>query len=93
MKIRLLLALAGFAIGFALPTFAQDTVDPKTVQEIRALTAKFNEAFNKHDPAAVAALYTEDAVGRRTTEHITVGSALKKCMQTGVLSVGTNTIG
>ena len=29
---------------------------------IHALAAKFNEVFNKHDPAAVAAFYTEDAV-------------------------------
>ena len=58
----LLLALVGLATGFVLPTFAQDTVDPKTAQQIHALAAKFNEAFNKHDPAAVAALYTEDAV-------------------------------
>jgi uncharacterized protein (TIGR02246 family) len=62
MKTHMLLAFVGLAIGFVLPTFAQDTVDPKTAQQIRALTAKFNEAFNKHDPAAVAALYTEDAV-------------------------------
>ena len=62
MKTHLLLALVGLAIGFVLPTFAQDTVDPKTAQQIRALTAKFNEAFNKHDQAAVAALYTENAV-------------------------------
>src|SRR5438876_8305394 len=35
MKIRLLLALAGFAIGFVLPTFAQqkDTVDPRIIQQ------------------------------------------------------------
>jgi ketosteroid isomerase-like protein len=26
------------------------------------LAAKFNEVFNKHDPAACAAFYTEDAV-------------------------------
>ena len=58
----ILLALVGLATGFVLPTFAQDTVDPKTAQQIHALAAKFNEAFNKHDPAAVAALYTEDAV-------------------------------
>ena len=58
----ILLALVGLATGFVVPTFAQDTVDPKTAQQIRALAAKFNEEFNKHDPAAVAALYTEDAV-------------------------------
>jgi hypothetical protein len=55
MKIRLLLALAGFAIGFTVPTFAQqrDTVDPKTAQQIRALAMKDNEAYAKNDAAAV----------------------------------------
>jgi uncharacterized protein (TIGR02246 family) len=62
MKTQILLALVGLATGFVLPTFAQYTVDPKTAQQIQALTAKFNEVFNKHDPAACAALYTEDAV-------------------------------
>ena len=69
MKIRLLLALIGLAIGFILPTFAQekDTVDPRTMQQIRALTMKYEEAYNSHDPAAVAALYTED--GSFVTTH------------------------
>ena len=58
----LLLALVGLATGFVLPTFAHDTVDPTTAQQIDALAAKFNEAFNKHDPAACAAFYTQDAV-------------------------------
>jgi uncharacterized protein (TIGR02246 family) len=64
MEIRFLIAFVGLAIAFAVPTFAQqkDTVDPKTAQEIRALAMKYDEAFNKQDPAAVAALYTEDAV-------------------------------
>jgi hypothetical protein len=48
MKTRFLIALAGLAISFALPTFAQvkDTVDPKTAQQIRALAMKYDEAFN-----------------------------------------------
>ena len=64
MKIRLVVALAGLAISFALPTFAQqkETVDPQTVQQIRALASKFDAAINKHDPAAVAALYAQNAV-------------------------------
>ena len=64
MKMRLLLALVGLAISFAFPTFAQqkDPVDPRTAQEIRALAMKYDEAINKQDPAAVAALYTENAV-------------------------------
>jgi uncharacterized protein (TIGR02246 family) len=64
MKMRLLLALVGLAISFAFPTFAQqkDTVDPRTAQEIRALAMKYDEAINKQDSAAVAALYTETAI-------------------------------
>jgi uncharacterized protein (TIGR02246 family) len=66
MKIRSLLALAGFAIGFAAPTFAQqkDTVDPQIAQQIRALAMQYEKAFNEHDAAAVSALFTEDAVWR-----------------------------
>ena len=76
MKIRLLLALVGLAISFALPTFAQqkDTADPRIAQqrdlvgdpkaldEFGALATKQSEAFTNKDAAAVAALFTEDAV-------------------------------
>ena len=64
MKTRLVLALAGLATSFALPTFAQqkETADPKTAQEIRALATKYDEAFNRNDAAAVAALYAENGV-------------------------------
>jgi uncharacterized protein (TIGR02246 family) len=64
MKIRLLLALIGLAIGLILPTFAQekDTVDPKIEQQIRALMSKYDNAINRHDAAAVAALYTQDGI-------------------------------
>ena len=64
MKIRRLLALVGLAISFALPTFAQqtNTPDPQLVQQLAALPKKFAAAFNNNDGAAVAALYTEDAV-------------------------------
>jgi ketosteroid isomerase-like protein len=76
MKIRLLLALAGLAISFALPTFAQQTNtpepriaqqrdvigDPKALDEFGVLATKQSEAFANNDAAAVAALFTEDAV-------------------------------
>ena len=76
MKTRLLGALVGLAISFALPTFAQqeDTVGPRIVQQRDLLgvpdaRAKFDqlhlrleEAYNKNDAAAVVALFTEDAV-------------------------------
>jgi len=74
MKIRFLLALLGLAISFALPTFAQEKEEantfpfrpvlagPQLVQQVEAINLKFDEAFNKHDVAAVGALYTANAV-------------------------------
>jgi len=61
---RSVIALVGLAISFALPTFAQEqsAVDPKTRQEIEAVLMQIGEAYSKHDAAAVAALYTHDAV-------------------------------
>ena len=35
---------------------------PQLVQQIEAINQKFDEAFNKHDAAAVGALYTSNAV-------------------------------
>jgi ketosteroid isomerase-like protein len=74
MKIPILLALVGLAISFALPTFAQEKEEvkpfpfspipagPQIVQQIETINQKFDEAFNKHDAAAVGALYTANAV-------------------------------
>jgi ketosteroid isomerase-like protein len=76
MKIRLVVAIAGLAIGFAFPTFAQqkDTADSRIVQQrdllgdVKApeqfgeLSQKLDEAYNKNDAAAVAALFTEDSL-------------------------------
>ena len=61
---RLLVALTGLVISFAVPTFAQqkDTGDTKIVQQIRALAIEYANAYNRHDAAAVAALFTEDGV-------------------------------
>ena len=63
MKIRLLFALAGLAISFALPIFAQqtNTPDPQLRQRYIAIVKKYDDALNKND-AAVAALFTEDGV-------------------------------
>jgi len=64
MKIRLLLALVGLAFGFALTGFAQqtNTPDQQTSEQLNALVKKGDEAYNKNDASAVAALYTKDAV-------------------------------
>jgi len=64
MKIRSVVALVGLAISFALPTFAQQTNKPdqKLRERLIAIIQKHNDAINNNDAAAVAALYTEDAV-------------------------------
>jgi len=67
MKIRLLLTLVGLAFGFAVPALASffqgDLAgDVKALGEFTALRMKEDEAFNKNDAAALAALFTEDAV-------------------------------
>jgi ketosteroid isomerase-like protein len=64
MKVRLLVTLAGLAIGYAVPAFAQEkeTVDPQIRQQLEAIDKKYDEAFDKHDAAAIAALYTQNAV-------------------------------
>jgi ketosteroid isomerase-like protein len=56
-----MLALAGLAISFAVPTFAQqkDTIDSQIDEQV---TKKLDEAFNNGDAAALAALFTQDAV-------------------------------
>jgi hypothetical protein len=76
MKVRLVVALAGLAISCAVPVLAQqkDTADPQIVRqrdllgvpealgEFGKLGLKLDEAYNKNDAAAVATLFTEDAV-------------------------------
>src|SRR5260370_33330977 len=74
MKVRLVDTLVGLAISFALPAFADEkeeinpfpfspiSASPQIVQQLEASNLKFDEAFNKHDAAAVGALYTANAV-------------------------------
>jgi hypothetical protein len=47
-----------------VPAFAQekDAVDPEVYQQIEAALNQYDEAYNKHDAAAIAALLTQDAV-------------------------------
>jgi uncharacterized protein (TIGR02246 family) len=63
MKIRLLLTLVGLAIGSTVPVLAFNfSGDVKALDEFNALGMKEDEAFNKNDAGALAALFTEDAV-------------------------------
>jgi ketosteroid isomerase-like protein len=75
MKARSLLNIAGLAISFVLPTLAQqkEAIDPKVEQQIRLLAAKFDEAINRHNAVAVAALYTQDGVGEIPESKVSAG--------------------
>jgi uncharacterized protein (TIGR02246 family) len=42
-------------------TMKATAADPQTTQKILAIAKAYDEAVNQHDPAAIAALYTEDA--------------------------------
>ena len=73
MKIRLLFALLGLAISPALLTIAQEkeeanpfpfraiAASPQIAQQLEPINRQFEEAFNKHDAVAVAALFAEKA--------------------------------
>jgi len=79
MKKCLLVTLLGLAISLALPTYAQqkDLADPQTTQKILAIGKAAVEARNNHDPAAIAALYTRDAVFVTTEAHSPVGKPFR----------------
>jgi hypothetical protein len=73
MKIRAVVILIGLAISFALVAPSQEkegvnpfpfravAASPGMVQQLEAVNLKFDEAFNKHDASAVAALYIAGA--------------------------------
>ena len=74
MKRRLLLILGGFAIGCVLPVKQTDSADPRIGQqrdllgvpqaldEFGDINRALDDAYNRNDAAAAAALFTEDAV-------------------------------
>src|SRR5215469_17604426 len=80
MKTRLLGALVGLAISFALPTFAQqkETVDPQLREALLALAKNFEEAWNNNDADALAALFTKDAVLIEESGPVYGREAIKK---------------
>jgi uncharacterized protein (TIGR02246 family) len=55
-----------------------DTADPQLRQQLDALVTKFDEAKNKNDAAAVAALFTEDAILVTDTGPIYGRDAIEK---------------
>ena len=75
MKIRLLLSLAWLALGFVLPTLAQEqkAVDSEVRQKIKAIETKFQEAYNNRDATAIGALLTQDAIEVRSWQGLASG--------------------
>jgi uncharacterized protein (TIGR02246 family) len=80
MKTRLLFPLVGLAISFALPTFGQqkETLDAQAVEKADPLAGKFDQAASNNDPAAVAALFAEDAVFVTPNKTIVGREAIEK---------------
>lgn len=69
MRIRFLLTLVGLTSGVALQGIAQwkDTADPQAARQLvsfydSALSMKYEKAFNEKNAAALASLFTEDAL-------------------------------
>ena len=64
MKVRLVVALVGLAISFALPTFSQQigAPDPQLREKLIAAIKKHTDALDKNDAAAVAANLTENGI-------------------------------
>ena len=61
---RLLITLAWLAIGYALQTVAQqtNTPDPQVRDALATLNKKMDDGFVNSDAAALAAMYTGNAV-------------------------------
>jgi uncharacterized protein (TIGR02246 family) len=78
MKNRSILAFAGFAISFAVPTFAQQNADPQLRATMIAFEKNEMEAWKNNDAQALAATFAEDAVVVANTGPIYGREAIEK---------------
>jgi uncharacterized protein (TIGR02246 family) len=80
MKRRLVVPLVVSAMSFALPTYAQqkDLADPQTTKKILVGIEAYDKAINDNDAAAIAALFTRDAVFVTTEGPIIGRQAIEK---------------
>ena len=93
MKTRLLVTLAGLATCFSLSAqpFSGDLAgDVKALDDLSALSMKYEDAYKEKDATALAALFTEDAVcvtpeglisGRQAIEKA-YSDELQRCPET-----------
>jgi len=75
MKIPLVVTLVGSAMCLSVPTLAQQqkAIDPEVRKQVEAVFTQFVDAYNKHDAAAVAALFSPDAVELRSWRGLLSG--------------------
>jgi uncharacterized protein (TIGR02246 family) len=64
MEMRSRPTLSGLEIGLTMAALPRpiDAVNPRTIGQLEALIGKYTEALNNNDAAAVAALFTKNAV-------------------------------
>jgi hypothetical protein len=72
-----LLIMAGLALGFAMPAFAEQTnpVDKQTLQEVEGIVARLAETLSRGDGQGYQALYATNAIdvsafGKSTGQQI-----------------------
>ena len=86
--LRALIVIPVLTIGVTLPAHAQQTTGQQDVrQEIEDFNKKYDETFNKHDAAGMAALFTEDAIVMRPASPLT-GRAEIEDMYQGAFKAG-----
>ena len=71
MKLAIFLLLAPLAFGQAFPEHPQQCGIPSVKNAIEKVAHDWKEGYNAEDPAAVAALYAEDAT--YLTQHFATG--------------------
>ena len=92
MNVRLL-ASAAVAIGLASPALAQEKTDTCTgprdaCQELASVPQRYDAAFNKGDPSALAAVFTKDGVFVSPLGPIVHGTEGLKAYYTSAFKAG-----
>jgi uncharacterized protein (TIGR02246 family) len=88
MKLALLLLLAPLAFGQAFPEHPQQCGIPSVRSAIEKVAQDWKEGYNSENPAAVAALYAEDAT--YLTQHFATGIVHGRPAIKAYVKVGTD---